>query len=141
MFYFVNPQNDVLFHQEQIPNIIDNYYSEIGPTLASKITNPTEVEPFVVQQNPNVFELEEFTLPELLEYIKAISISKSSGIQNMSSRFLKDVMLYMPQVFLHLYNIVRLSGDFPDSCKIATVIPLPKINYPKNPSELRPISL
>ena len=59
----------------------------------------------------------------------------------MRTRFFKDVMLYMPQVFVHLYNIVRLSGDFPDSWKIATVMPLPKVNHPKNPSELIPISL
>ena len=140
-FNFVNQENDTLFKEEEIPNIINDYFSEIGPNLASKISNHNVGEQPVDHQNPNIFELEEFTLPELIGYIKAISLYKSSGIKHLSSRFIRDAMLYIPQVFLHLYNIVRLNGDFPDPWKIATVIPLPKNNDPKNSSELRPISL
>ena len=34
-----------------------------------------------------------------------------------------------------------MSGKFPDDWKIATVIPLPKVDNPKTSSELRPMSL
>ena len=50
-------------------------------------------------------------------------------------------MLCIPHVFLHLYNLVKDTCIFPNSWKIATVIPLPKCNNPKNSSELRPVSL
>ena len=109
--------------------------------MASEIPNATNGTSIVGDPNNNNFELLEFTLPDLLQLIRNISIHKSSGLKNLSTRFFKDVMLYIPHVFLHLYNIVRLSGIFPDTWKVATVIPLPKNNDPKNPSELRPISL
>ena len=50
-------------------------------------------------------------------------------------------MLYIPNVILHIYNRVRITGVFPDSWKIATVVPIPKCNNPIEPSELRPVSL
>ena len=141
MFNFINPDSETLYQQDKIPDLINNYFSEIGPKLASEILANVDGELITGIPNPHVFELNEFILPDLLCHIKSISIYKSSGFPNLSTRFLKDVMLYIPQVFLHLYNIVRLSGIFPDPWKSATVIPLPKCNEPKNPSELRPISL
>ena len=140
-FNFIDPVNNTLHHQDDIPNLINNYFSEIGPKLAQEITNVPMGNQIIGPRNPNIFDLEEFTLPELLTNIKTISIYKSSGLHSMSTRFFKDVMMYIPQLFLHLYNTVRLSGVFPDSWKIATVVPLPKVNDPKNPSELKPISL
>ena len=132
----------MLRRQEEIPDLINNYFSEIGPKQASEIINITDADNIIIgQPNQQVFEFEEFTLPELTDNIKKISIYKSSGITNISTRFFKDVTLYIPHVFLHIYNAVRLSGDFPDSWKIATVVPLPKNNDPQNPSELRPIPL
>ena len=62
-------------------------------------------------------------------------------MSDLSTRFLKDVLLYIPHVFLHLYNRIRITGTFPDSWKVATVVPLPKCNNPTDPSELRPVSL
>ena len=130
-----------IYHQDEIPNLINNHFSEIGPKLASEIISVPDGDPIIGHPNPNIFELEEFTLPDLLTDVKNISIYKSSGLKDMSTRFFKDVMLYIPHVFLHLYNIVRLSAVFPNCWKIATVIPLPKTNDPKKPSELRPILL
>ena len=78
-------------------------------------------------------------MAHLMDFIKKISIYKSSGTKY--SFFLKDVMLYLPQVILHLYNLTISSGIFPDSWKIARVIPLPECISLNDPSELRPISL
>ena len=55
--------------------------------------------------------------------------------------FLKDTLLFIPNVILHLYNSIKNTGFFPDSWKIATVIPLPKCNNPVDPLEMRPVSL
>ena len=50
-------------------------------------------------------------------------------------------MLFISNVFLHLYNRVLSTGIFPDIWIIATVAPLPKYNNPKDSSELSPVSL
>ena len=141
IFNFVNPDTETLHQQDEIPDLINNYFSQIGSKLASEIPKSDDGYTISGHRNLNQFELSEFTLPDVLNYIKNISIYKSSGIKKLSTRFFKDVMLYIPEVFVHMYNSVRLSGVFPDPWKIATVIPLPKTNDPKSPSELRPISL
>ena len=73
--------------------------------------------------------------------MKEISLYKSSGMNELSTRFIKDVFLHIPQVILHIFNRVRSTGVFPDSWKVATVIPLPKCNNLIDPSELRPVFL
>ena len=82
-------------------------------------------------------------MEELTKIINNISIHKSSGIPDLSTRFLRDTLLYIPNAFLHIYiyNRVRVTAIFPGTWKIATVIPLPKCSNPTELSELRPVSL
>ena len=141
VFNFKNEENDTLYGQNQLPNLINDYCSGIRPLLASKIPQRLNVKQIAGVANHEGFELGEFHYEELLKCVKEISIYKSSGIINLSTRFFKDTMLSIPNVFLHLYNIVRDTSIFPNDWKIATVVLLPKCNNPSNPSELRPVSL
>ena len=118
--------------------MINDYFSEIGPKLASLIPKSTNGISVLGERNQEVFELRDFEMDEVLKCFKKISIYKSSGMSEMSTRFFKDTLLYMPNIILHLFNRVKNTGTFPDKWKIATVVPLPKCN---NPSELRPVSL
>ena len=118
--------------------MINDYFSEIGPKLASLIPKSTNGISVLGERNQEVFELRDFEMDEVLKCLKKISIYKSSGMSEMSTRFFKDTLLYMPNIILHLFNRVKNTGTFPDKWKIATVVPLPKCN---NPSELRPVSL
>ena len=77
----------------------------------------------------------------MIKYVKEMSVYKSSGIGDLGSRLLKDIFLYIPEILVNVFNKVLAKKHFPDSWKIATVIPLPKIENPRSPSELRPISL
>ena len=124
-----------------MPNLINDYFSGIGPLLASKIPQRPNVIQIAGVANREGLELGEFHYEELLKCVKEISIYKSSGIINLSTRFFKDTMLCIPNVFLHLYNLVRDTSIFPNDWKKATVVPLPKCNNPSDPSELRPVSL
>ena len=121
--------------------MINNFFAEIGPKLADKIAKPNGGTTIFGDVNPVSFEMRQFTLDELLKHIKNTSIYKSSGIQDLSTRFLKNTMFYMPNVFLHIYNRVSLTGVFPDTWKVATVVPLPKCNNQNDLFELRPVSL
>ena len=87
------------------------------------------------------FEIEYTNLEIVTKHIKDLSVYKSSGITDLGSKLLKDEFLYIPDVLLDIFNKVISTKSFPESWKIATVIPLPKVDNPKSPSELRPISL
>ena len=140
-FNFENSESGNTYEQHEIPNLINTFFAENGPNLARKIPRASNNNEILGDQNGENFELREFTMEELMKCIKEISIYKSSGIPNLSARFIKDVMLFIPHVFLHLYNTVKETCIFPNRWKIATVIPIPKCSNPKEPSELRPVSL
>ena len=77
----------------------------------------------------------------MLKLIDSISIYKSSCIDNVSSRVLKDFLTLANRELTNLYNSILETGIFPDKWKIATVTPIPKVANATNPSDLRPISL
>ena len=142
IFNFKNRETGILQEQSDLPDVINDFFVEIGPKLAEKIDKPNVGETTIFgESNPEKFELNPFGIDELIGSIKTISIYKSSGLPDLSTRFLRDAMLYIPRVFLHIYNRVRLTGIFPDTWKIATVVPLPKCSNPSDSSELRPVSL
>ena len=78
---------------------------------------------------------------EVLDLVKHISMYKSSGLDNISSRVLRDFMTLASREITLLFNSVMETGFFPDKWKIATVTPIPKVHNATHPTNLRPISL
>ena len=142
----LDPQSNMPLDSSEIPYKINEYFSEIGPKLAG-ILPAVDLAYFDVgNENEHgrpgdTFEVELTNIDIVINHNKEISVYKSSGISDLGSRLLKDVFLYIPDILLDIFNKVIISRTFPDDWKIATVIPLPKVNNPKTPSELRPISL
>lgn len=64
-------------------------------------------------------------------------MSKSSAVDDLSSRVLKDALLCLPIHLCYIFNLSIDQGIFPTAWKKANVILIPK----DNPSNYRPISL
>ena len=73
--------------------------------------------------------------------ISELDKSKSSGIEHLSSRVLIDAYKAIPNVLLHIMNLCIATAVFPDSWKLATILPLEKVKNATSPSDFRPISL
>ena len=73
--------------------------------------------------------------------MKSIPIFRSSGIQGLSSKVLKDAFNILSNQQLKIHNTSILTNTFPDELKYATVVPILKINKPVKVSDYRPISL
>ena len=122
------------------PQVINDFFANIGNRLDAKF-GP------VVQPNINVIPnddelvLEDISQPEVVKLVNTISMYKSSGLENINSRVIKDFMLLAVREVTHLYNCIISTGIFPDKWKIASVTPIPKISNATDPSDLRPISL
>ena len=86
--------------------------------------------------NEDKLVIENILQPDVVKLVNTISMYKSSGLDNISSRVIKDFMLIAVREVTHLYNAI-----FPDKWKIATVIPIPKVSSATDPTDLRPISL
>ena len=116
---------------------INNFLVEIGPKLARNFKEDWNDE--VVTDIDN--EMDGMTISEgvLMKIILDINTSKSSAIGHVSARVLKDSFLVLVPQLLHMYHQCLRLNMFPDSWKLADIIPLHKPGDPMDENNLRPI--
>ena len=93
------------------------------------------------EQNDVTFIFEHFSLSQVRKEINNINIYKSSGIENLSSRIIKDSFIALLSQIRHILNLSVKSMTFPGDWKKAKVVPIPKNKNPTDVGDLRPISL
>ena len=120
---------------------INNYFVNVGKKLVHQLNAPPSVCDPDLNDQHNGFGFQPIVKAELNKLIANISVYKSSGVDNISSRALKDAFDVLIDQLLYIMNQSILSSTFPDAWKLATVIPLPKVNNPSGVSDYRPISL
>ena len=122
-----------------IPEFINSFFTNIGPNLAQN---------FKEDWNDNLPPIEHcfldkfvFSEREIIEVVKEIDINKSSSLDNLSTRVLKDAFEYLTTQLTHMFNCSLNECTFPDAWKKATVVPLQKSGDKSNVNNLRPVSL
>ena len=135
-----NPVNNETLPKAQQSQVINDFFASVGENLAIGFDNADQPLPNI-WGNRDRLELRHITQIETLKLIDHISIHKSSGMDNVSGRVMKDFLVTASREITLLYNNILDSGIFPDKWKIATVTPIPKVSNATNPSDLRPISL
>ena len=110
---YLDEYNHQPMPQENIADFINGFFTSIGPKLARK-----DPENYIFDGNsiPRTFEFSEIAQDEVIGLAKSINISKSSAIEGLSSRVLKDVILALPAQFTYLYNLTIQTQKFPDHC-------------------------
>ena len=79
---------------------------------------------------------------EILQLVAKVKPKKSKGHDELDMcLILKKLIPYIVVPLKHIFNLSLLNGVFPDSMKIARVIPLFKSGNTKEFSNYRPISL
>ena len=129
--------SDDPIHQEDVANYINDFFINIGEKLAEKF-DPTNLPTFdnldsimgdiVTDQN------------EILELCKNININKSSAIDYISSRILKDAFTALADKLAACFNLSFVTGSFPDEWKTAKITPLHKGGQKTKINNFRPIS-
>ena len=76
-----------------------------------------------------------------MKLCRDIDITKSAGLDQMSSKFLKDALIALVPQLVYMFNQSLSSGIFPDSWKIARIVPLFKGGSKEDVGNFRPISL
>ena len=128
---------------ENITNAFNKYFIEIGPNLASKITQPPEqsFKDYLTDPVTNEFNFELVDTDEVLKTINTLKIKSSSGIDKLSNKLLKLIANQIAGPLTLIINQSFYNGNFPDMLKIAKVTPI----YKKGDSNIfdnyRPISV
>ena len=132
-----NKQNQYIT-QEDTASYINDFFTKIGPNLAK---NYNEDWKFYGKEVNEAIEDIDINEGVVFDLIRNIDISKSSGLDKISSRCLRDALLALLPQIIHIFKESLNSGLFPDKWKIATVVPIFKNGNKSDVSNYRPISL
>lgn len=138
----IDEQTGEKIPESKMPEKVNKFFTGIGEKLAKKFTDVREEnKKFIPKTNEIKFDIGTIRKSDVKTKLKEISKKKASGMTNLSSEMVVDSIEILIDHFTHLYNYAMEQGVFPDSWKIATVTPIPKIAQPKTCGDLRPISI
>ncbi|GBM53848.1 putative RNA-directed DNA polymerase from transposon BS [Araneus ventricosus] len=108
------------------------------PTVSEKVKEA--VENFF--NTPHINNPSPVTASVVIDFIKTLKPNKSSGLDQISNRMLKNLPLKFILYLTFLMNVLMQNCYFPNCWKTAVVLPIPKPNYDLSlPQNYRPISL
>ena len=123
---------------ENTSSFINDFFINIGPNLANKTSSSWEY--FDVEENNQINDIK-IENGKVHALVTDIDISKSSGIEFLSSKCLKEALLILNAQICYIFELSTSTCSFPEKWKIATVVPLFKGGVKEDVSNYRPISL
>jgi len=126
--------------QHSIPNILNKYFTQVGPKLASAILSPAGYVTHSTPSAPNSLYLTPVLHNDVVNQINNLKCSKSNDSYDIPVSLVKMVENIISICLADLYNSSISNGVFPEKLK-AKVVPLFKSGSRLNPSNYKPISL
>ena len=132
---------DITSDPKTIANAFNNYFVNVGPTLASKIPDqPVDFSRYMPLPNECSLFLTPASESEVIRIITNLS-DGAPGKDGVTAKTLKIVSDVVVTPITHLANLSFLQGVFPQDLKIALICPIYKAKDPMIFSNYRPISL
>lgn len=125
---------------DDIGNIFNNFFADIGETLANNINVPRGENPELPKRHDNSFYLHYTNSSEIEKIIKSLK-NKAGGVDGISVKVLKLVAGYILTPLEHIFNLCIFKAEWPSALKIAEIIPIHKSGNKLLPTNYRPISL
>ena len=131
-------------NKKDVSNSMNNFFCTIGRELADKIqpaSNPLLSGDYEVNKDKAKFNFKTIELKDIRDAFAKVKTSKSFGIDNISSYFMKLALPYIENSLSFLFNTSIQTSQFPDSWKVARVTPIFKEGDKTVKSNYRPISV
>ena len=110
---------------------MNEYYTDAGPKLAEKMRQPW-VPSDGLKNITTSFGFEFLTENQVKKLVSEIKILKSSAIDNLSSRLLKDAFSVLTFELTYLYDSCIETCIFPRAWSVGKITPIPKVNNSNN---------
>ena len=141
----IQANDKVLSTSSEIATEFNKYFSNIGKKLAKKFSNidinATHFNKYLFNSVTSSLFFEPTWPSEILNTIQTLSNSHAKGFDNISSYFLKVAAVSLANPLTILFNHALTLGIFPNSLKIAKVIPIYKGGCKSELTNYRPISI
>ena len=129
-----------LFHNNVIPSDEDDLHIEkLAKTFPNG--NNSEYKDFLGNSTNHSMYLFNTTLDEVLDTIKSLKNTKSTGYDDFSTKFIKLSATIIAPELVKIFNLAINKGIYPDNLKIAKVIPIFKKGDQTSVNNYRPISI
>ena len=131
---------------QAISNLFNKYLIEIGVNLASTIETPAIIDgkfnaTSLIQSSCNSFFLEPIVEEEVVNYIRVMNPSKSTGRNGIPAKYIKMSDSAIAPVLTNIFNACISTGYFPKVLKTAEAVPIFKKGERELCSNYRPISI
>ena len=133
---------DLFVNLQTIVNAHIEYFVEVGPRLANNISSSINPMSYLTNHVDNSIYMPEITEREVITVICSLTNS-SPGWNNIPAKLLKPYIeeYIKPLTYTCIINKSFETGVFPDSLKLAKVIPIYKSGDKTLLSNYRPISI
>ena len=147
--FHATEENDTLtYNTRSISKIFKNFFSNLAKSLLIKLPNPPDkyhlqslIRYYFSFMISNDFCLRNTSEEKVLKVMTNIENSKAAGVDNLSSRFLKDGANILAKPISTLCNLSISQGAFPNACKVGKLNSIFKKGKKTDPSNYRSISL
>ena len=135
--------SDTISNPSDVCELFNQYFSEIGPNLASKVhtTATNNFQKFMSDKLDKSISLNLATPTEIKNIINGMRNKSSSGHDLISPKLLKQAVNELAPTLSKLINMSILEREYPDCLKIAKIIPVYKKGSKADTANYRPISL
>ena len=120
----------VYLDKEEVAHFINDYFVNVGNVQGGPVSTPAQD---LLQDIPDCLEEATPTMEfgyirevEVSKVEKEINVSKTSGLNNVSSFIVKDAFKIPNPEVTYLMNLSINNSSFPSAWKEALVIPIPK---------------
>lgn len=127
---------------KQITNAFNDFFINVGPTLASDIHSDTNPNHYLRNSNPSTLYMSPANESEVFKVALAcLKPDKSAGFDGIKPSILRKVLHYVVHPLTHIINLSLATGTVPDHIKIAKVIPVYKEGDHDVIGNYRPVSV
>ena len=131
-----------LTNPKDIAEGFNDYFSNIGPNLASQInTSNLNFETYVKNTESEFTAFQPVTVNHVYQLLTGLSSNKATGVDKISCKIIKIASPAISDSLTHIFNQAITLSSFPDEWKMARVIPLYKNGQRNVAGNYRPISV
>ena len=131
-----------LTNPKDIAEGFNDYFSNIGPNLASQInTSNLNFETYVKNTESEFTAFQPVTVNHVYQLLTGLSSNKATGVDKISCKIIKIASPAISDSLTHIFNQAITLSSFPGEWKMARVIPLYKNGQRNVAGNYRPISV
>ena len=136
----ISHNNRTFTQEKDIAELFNNFFVNIGPTLAKEIkTDHTDPLQYIESTPSNSFYLAPVTQTQVFTLFAGLKENKASFI--VPNKLIKLATEQLSAPFTEIYNESILSGEFPEIFKISKVTPIFKSGSLSELGNYRPIAV